>query len=108
MGKGEIARYEQFLLFAQCFQKACFPEASKGVIVWEWVKQIPKYQPVEHHGPLVKDPKEKAFLSKKEKDHSYNQPSLTLYQTAKFWTTNLKAFTDDKVNVIEKLKFVWE
>ena len=38
MGKGEIARYEQFLLFSQCFQKACFPGASKGVIVWEWVK----------------------------------------------------------------------
>ena len=38
MGKGEIARYEQFLLFQQCFQKACFPGASKGVIVWEWVK----------------------------------------------------------------------
>ena len=36
--KGEIARYEQFLLFPQCFQKACFPGASKGVIVWEWVK----------------------------------------------------------------------
>ena len=38
VGKGEIARYEQFLLFSQCFQKACFPGASKGVIVWEWVK----------------------------------------------------------------------
>ena len=23
VGKGEIARYEQFLLFAQCFQKTC-------------------------------------------------------------------------------------
>ena len=23
MGKGEIARYEQFLLFLQCFQKTC-------------------------------------------------------------------------------------
>ena len=33
MGKGEIVRYEQFLLFPQCFQKACFPGASKGVIV---------------------------------------------------------------------------
>ena len=31
VGKGEIARYE-------CFQKACFRVASKGVIVWEWVK----------------------------------------------------------------------
>ena len=38
MGKGEIACYEQFLLFPQCFQKACFSVASKGVIVWEWVK----------------------------------------------------------------------
>ena len=38
MGKGEIAHYEQFILFPHCFQKACFPGASKGVIVWEWVK----------------------------------------------------------------------
>ena len=38
VAKGEIARYEQFLLFPQCFQKAYFPGASKGVIVWEWVK----------------------------------------------------------------------
>ena len=38
--KGEIARYEQFLLFPQCFQKACFSGASKGVIVWEWVKRL--------------------------------------------------------------------
>ena len=34
VGKGD----EQFLLFAQCFQRACFPGSSKGVIVWEWVK----------------------------------------------------------------------
>ena len=38
VGKGKIARFVQFLLFPQCFQKACFPGASKGVIVWEWVK----------------------------------------------------------------------
>ena len=38
VGKGEIAGNEQFLLFPQCFQKACLPGASKGVIVWEWVK----------------------------------------------------------------------
>ena len=42
MGKGEIARYEQFLLFSQCFLKACFPGGSKGVIVWEWVKSFIK------------------------------------------------------------------
>ena len=41
MGKRKIARYEQFLLFPQCFQKACFLGASKGVIVWEWVKYTP-------------------------------------------------------------------
>ena len=41
LGKGEIARYGQFLLFPQCFQKACFPGASKDVIVWEWVKPLP-------------------------------------------------------------------
>ena len=40
MGKGEIARYEQFLLFPQCFQKACYPGALKGVIVWEWVNTL--------------------------------------------------------------------
>ena len=38
VGKGEIARYEQVLLFPPCFQKASFPGSSKGVIVWEWVK----------------------------------------------------------------------
>ena len=38
VGKGEIARYKQFLLFPQCFQKACLPGASKGVIVWKWIK----------------------------------------------------------------------
>ena len=43
VGKGEIARYEQFLLFPQCFQKACFPGASKGVIVWEWVNSVIKW-----------------------------------------------------------------
>ena len=37
VGKREIARYEQFLIFPQCFQRACFPGASKVVIVWEWV-----------------------------------------------------------------------
>ena len=40
VGKEEIARYEQFLLFPQCFQKACFLGASKAVIVWEWVNVI--------------------------------------------------------------------
>ena len=37
VGKGEIARYEQFLLFP-VFSKGLFPGVLKGVIVWEWVK----------------------------------------------------------------------
>ena len=37
----KFCRYEQFLLFPQGFQKACFPGASKGFIVWEWVKSLP-------------------------------------------------------------------
>ena len=32
VGNGEIARTSNFS-FPHCFQKACFPEASKGVIV---------------------------------------------------------------------------
>ena len=29
VGKGEIARYEQFLLFPQCFQKGLLPRGVK-------------------------------------------------------------------------------
>ena len=38
MGKGEIARYEQFLLFPQCFQMICSTDMEKPGLVWEWVK----------------------------------------------------------------------
>ena len=31
VGKGEIARYKQFLLFPQCFQKLSVVDASKWV-----------------------------------------------------------------------------
>ena len=33
VGKGEIARYEQFLLFQQCFQKLWVVDASKWVFM---------------------------------------------------------------------------
>ena len=29
VGKGEIAHYEQFLLFPQCFQKTCTADTQK-------------------------------------------------------------------------------
>ena len=38
VGKGEKAVYQHFLLFPQCFEKASFPDTSKGFIVWQWVK----------------------------------------------------------------------
>ena len=50
VGKGEIARYEQFLLFPQCLQKACFQEVSlcgnglrknvPGDIFWDRIKML--------------------------------------------------------------------
>ena len=55
VGKGEIARYEQFLLFLRCFQKACFPGASKGVIVREWVKGL-TVNPLAHFNPFPNKP----------------------------------------------------
>ena len=47
VGKGEIAHNEQFLLFPQCFPKVCYPGASKGVIVWEWIND-PEKKPIEN------------------------------------------------------------
>ena len=65
MGKGEIAHYEQFLLFPQCFQKACFPGVSKGVIVLEWVKVI---LPFTTQSRLLTTLKEKALETLWEKE----------------------------------------
>ena len=31
VGKGEIAHYEQFLLFPQCFQKTCTADTNQGL-----------------------------------------------------------------------------
>ena len=36
--KGEIARFEQFLLFPQFFQKTCTADTLKQGLVWERVK----------------------------------------------------------------------
>ena len=38
VGKGEIACYEHFLLFSQCFQKSCTTDMWKPGLVWERVK----------------------------------------------------------------------
>ena len=40
LGKEEIAHYEQFLLFSQCFQKTCTADTEKPGFVWKRVKYI--------------------------------------------------------------------
>ena len=40
MGKGEIARYEQFLLFPQCFKKTSTADTLKPGLVWERAKRL--------------------------------------------------------------------
>ena len=37
VGKGEITRYKQSLLFPQCFQKTCTVDTYKPGLVWERV-----------------------------------------------------------------------
>ena len=38
MGKGEIARNEQYLLFPQCFQKTRTTDTEKQGLVWKMCK----------------------------------------------------------------------
>ena len=40
VGKGEIARYEQFLLFIQCFLETCTADTLKPGLVWEGVNAV--------------------------------------------------------------------
>ena len=40
-GKGEIARYEQFFLFLQCFQKTCTANTSKPGLLLDRVNSLP-------------------------------------------------------------------
>ena len=38
VGKGEIAHYKEFLLFPQCFQKACFPGCGNGLTLYQTIQ----------------------------------------------------------------------
>ena len=40
VGKGEIARYEQFLLFPYCFLKTCTADTLKPLLVWETTSSL--------------------------------------------------------------------
>ena len=77
VGKGENAGYQHFLLFPQCFQKASFPEASKGVIVWEWVNRLTS---------ALMPYKCKIVVFGKES----KQKSINSYQTSKLYTIQIK------------------
>ena len=67
VGKGEIARHEQFLLSLRCLQKACFPGASKGVIVLEWFKPQSKGQLIPTRNPF--------YIEKKYRIWNKNYPA---------------------------------
>ena len=54
VGKGEIALHEQFLFFPQCFQKACFPGASKGVMCGNGITKNCKIKPCKRKPLTVK------------------------------------------------------
>ena len=43
MGKGEIACYEEFLLFPQCFQKACFHGRQKVSLLGNGLTHNPNF-----------------------------------------------------------------
>ena len=115
MGKGEIARYEQFLLFPQCFQKACFPGTSKGVIVWEWVNPF-KNKPWflrDCSASLLKTLWEKNKLLRTSNfffSHSVFQPILRdfwhFHQTWNWRLQTLSVWRSPKFVVWESVKIV--
>ena len=43
VGKAEIARYEQFLLFPECFEKACFTGFQKVPLCWNGLNPFPQH-----------------------------------------------------------------
>ena len=78
---------EQFLLFPQCFQKACFPGASKGVIVWEWVLHC-MLEAFTTQSRLFKTLRSKAFLNLWEEEKMHGNlhflPFLLTFSNTKF------------------------
>ena len=117
VSQGRHTRYEQFLLFPQCFQKAFFPGASKGVIVWEWVKLECQTLFSESVCRLFRSV---CYVSRSLKtmhfdtlyDHSFLTPEKDQeYFTGKILDLGLsvlKACADDKQSLAEWLTIVFE
>ena len=49
VGKGEIARYEQFLLFPQCFQKTCTAGMLEPGLTWEKINVSIDHKVIEYY-----------------------------------------------------------
>ena len=66
MGKGEIARSEQFLLLPQCFQKTCTAGTEKSGLVGEKAnignEMIGKRQNADHQNCLLFQDRNEQFL----------------------------------------------
>ena len=80
MGNEEIALNKQFLLFPQGFQKASFPDTSKGVVVLDWVNQTKFTIPFKIHVPFKKVHNFVQYVTPKAKTcHIYE--NLLYFQT---------------------------
>ena len=88
MRKGEIALYQQFLLFLQCFQKTFTADTYKPGLYWEWVighqksglcgkglmKVIPKLYPnPTGFKPSISTPSQLLFTNTVENDVKLNK-----------------------------------
>ena len=76
MRKGEIARYEQFLLFSHCFQKNYSVDTWKQGLVWERVKALL----FTTQSWLITTLREKAFLER-ERTKCWKTNVFFLFQT---------------------------
>ena len=85
MGKGEIARYEQFLLFPQCFQKSCTADMLKPGLAWESIDASPWSKSSYDHKSI------KPILSGNWQNSLPNNKILGL--------SKLKAFADNNITL---------
>ena len=114
VGKGEIAHNEQFLLFPQCFLPIwitlCYFHQiyycrlqthsvwkSLKLDVWEWVN-LDQLPPISNN--------KRDSLTRQLLPLPPNNPVNSLPNDNFLDLSKLKAFTDDKFKVSEKLKFV--
>ena len=92
--KEKLLLRSNFSFSQQCFQKDCFPGASKGVIVWEWVNNI-------RHNLHVRVEQQQGMIALGNNQFLHHKQSMpvkvytivrltltviTLYQTTKFKT----------------------